>query len=248
MHKILIIDDEKPVRISIEKLGNWNKYHIDQILFAENGKEGLLTMNEVGPSIVFVDMQMPIMNGIEFLKESQKLDNADCSFIIISGYDDFKYAQQAIKYGVKDYLLKPVIADDLNKAIDTVMKEMYPDEDFEKEAPLGTTLSAEQVMTLIHDKIERDYNQSIRIQDFSDKYFFSKEYLSRIFQSKYDIGIYEYLTETRMKRAAELLRNPGISISDISERVGYSDNTYFSKAFHNYSKMTPSEYRRSTTL
>ena len=242
-HKVLITDDEKPVRIAISKLGSWAKYHIDPPVYAENGKDALKAVFEIHPSIVFVDIEMPIMNGIEFLKQVYGTQEK-CGFIVISGYDDFSYAQSAIRYGVTDYLLKPVIPDDLNGAIDKIMRRLYPDEDFNKEQE-DSALSAEQVVELIHHTIDKNYSEDIGIQDFADRYFFSKEYLSRLFKSEYKTGIYEYLTDTRMKRAEELLCDPDIKITDIAARVGYPDNNYFSKAFRKYCGMRPSEFRKA---
>lgn len=247
MHKVLIADDEKPVRITISKLGKWSRWHIDSPLFAENGREALKTMMEVHPSIVFVDMQMPVMSGSEFLKQASALKlSQPCCFIVISGYDEFQYAQNALRCGAVDYLLKPVVSQELNAAIEKAMKQLYPDENFDQ--PSGAVpaeLPASEVVDLIHDTIETRYSENIRLQDFSDRYFFSREYLSRLFKAKYGTGIYEYLTEVRMKRAEELLKKPEESISDISSRVGFTDSNYFSRAFRSYSGKTPSEYRSS---
>ena len=67
MYKSLIIDDEKPVQIAISKLGRWHKYNIKMHELANNGAQGLKVMREIHPSIVFVDMNMPIMDGCSFL-------------------------------------------------------------------------------------------------------------------------------------------------------------------------------------
>ena len=242
MHKVLIVDDEKPVRIAISKLGHWAQWHLEQPQYASDGKEALRLLSELRPAIVFVDMQMPVMNGVEFLRQASARDTG-AAFIVISGYDDFSYAQSAIRYGASDYLLKPVVADDLNEAIGRVMTSRFPEEDFSIQAR-EPALSAAEVVELIRETIETNYAENMQLQDFADKYFFSKEYLSRLFKSKYHVGIYEYLTDVRMKRAAELLCDPSIPISDISSRVGYSDNNYFSKAFRNAWGISPSEYRR----
>ena len=65
-----------------------------------------------------------------------------------------------------------------------------------------------------------------------------------LFKNKYGFTIYEYVLKLRMERAAELLAQPDIKISDIAERLGYADNHYFSKAFRNYYQLTPTEYRK----
>ena len=61
MHQVLIVDDERPVQIAIKKLGEWDRFNIDKTYYAENGREALIIINEIRPSIVFVDINMPIM-------------------------------------------------------------------------------------------------------------------------------------------------------------------------------------------
>lgn len=244
MYKALIIDDEKPVRIAVSKLGKWSRFQIEPPLMASNGKEALSIMREVHPSIIFVDMQMPIMNGSEFLKLASE-EFPDSHFIIISGYDDFSYAQHAIRYGAVDYLLKPVVEEELNQALLRAMQSICPgfvplDEEQEE-----TNLDADTVIQIIHDYIDKNYNTNIKISMFSDKYFFSKEYLTRQFKAKYQRGIYEYVLQVRMERARELLLNPDIKIQDVAQYVGYADNNYFSKAFRTYYGVSPTAFRQS---
>ena len=116
MYKALIIDDEKPVQIAIQKLGHWRQYHMDPPQLAVNGKDGLSAMREFHPDIVFVDMNMPVMDGASFLmKASQEFPASQ--YIVVSGYDQFSYAQQAIRYGACEYLLKPVVEEEYRKQL-----------------------------------------------------------------------------------------------------------------------------------
>ena len=247
MWKALIIDDEKPVRIAISKLGKWSHFQIAPPLMASNGKEALTVMREIHPDLVFVDMSMPIMDGIAFLKTASA-EFPDSRFIIISGYDDFSYAQQAIRYGVMDYLLKPIVEADLNTAIQRAVESLCPGftpSDARKEE---TDLDSDTVTTIIHDYIDKHYSSNIKISQFSDKYFFSKEYLTRQFKARYHCGIYEYVLQVRMERARELLLNPEIKIQEIAQRVGYADNHYFSKAFRTYYGISPTAFRQENGL
>ena len=241
MHKALIIDDEKPVRIAISKLGNWKKYHVSEVQQVENGMEAMNFMREIKPDIVFVDMNMPVMDGVKFLERASK-EFKNVSFIVISGYDDFSYAQSAIRYGAMEYLLKPVDADELNNAIERALLMISPGECFDGEAA-DTDVSAEEVIELIHETLETKYSDNIKISDFAEKYFFSREYLSKLYKQKYGIGIYEDLSRIRMERAKRLLRDTDIQVQDIAMRVGFSDTNYFSKAFRKYTGLKPSEYR-----
>lgn len=245
MYKALIIDDEKPVQIALQKLGDWSKYHIATPDTANNGREGLSAMREIRPALCFVDMQMPIMNGTEFLKKASA-EFPDTQFIIVSGYDDFKYAQSAIKYGACDYLLKPIVKEELNAAIEKAVLKVNPHADFTGK-DRKHAVPPEEVIKIIKEYIEKNYNTNIKISMFASQYFFSKEYLSKLFKSAYGCGIYTYVQEIRMQRARDLLLNPDIKIQSISERLGYADNNYFSKAFKNYYGMSPSQFRRENT-
>ena len=240
--KVLIIDDERPVRIAISKLGRWGMYGFDMPVQVENGRDGLKAMHELHPELVFVDMQMPVMDGIEFLRSASE-EFPEAVYIVVSGYDDFRYAQNAIKYGALDYLLKPVVEKDLNEAIEKAVNKLQPD--FKKTAGNSVGgVSVDEAVEILKEKIDNDYAENIKISDFAEKYFFSKEYISKVFKTRYGSGVYEYLLRVRMERAAQLLNDPDIRILDISSRIGYTDNNYFSKAFHNYYGLTPTEYRK----
>ncbi len=116
MFKVLIVDDEKPVRDAIKILGEWDKLGIGSIIETEDGKSGIGLVYDQKPDIIFVDMRMPEMNGIEFLQEVER-EYPEISKIVISGYYDFEFTRQAIKSNVVDYLLKPVNREELNNAL-----------------------------------------------------------------------------------------------------------------------------------
>lgn len=123
MYKALIIDDENPVRMVIKALGSWQEFGIDYVYEAFEGESALEIMRQNKPEIVFLDMKMPNMDGVEFLKYASK-EYPRSKYIVVSGYDDFEYTKQAIKAKVSDYLLKPVVEDELNAAISKVVEEL----------------------------------------------------------------------------------------------------------------------------
>ena len=243
MYKALIIDDEKPARIAISKLGKWRELGIELPFTANNGKEGLAAIRELHPDIVFVDMQMPVMNGSDFLKEASE-EYKGIKFIVVSGYDVFFYAQTAIKYGVIDYLLKPIVDTDLNNALNKAVKALNLEHHINPENIVSEhNISPMEAIAIIKDYVDKNYSSEITVSMFSEKYFFSKEYLSKTFKREFGYGIYEYALKLRMERAQELLNDPTLQINQISERLGYSNNNYFSKAFKNYYNISPSDYR-----
>ncbi|MGB8453207.1 MAG: response regulator [Anaerocolumna sp.] len=243
MYKALIIDDEKSVHLVITKLGRWREHGILLPSSAYNGREGLASMRELKPDIVFMDMQMPVMDGIQLLNLASR-EFPDIKFIIVSGYDDFSYAQIGIKNGAIDYLLKPITEDDLEKSLNKAVSLLNHQYNILPVTPdLETNISSLEIVNMIKEYVEKNYCCDIKISMFSDKYFFSKEYLSKIFKREFGYGIYEYALKLRMARAKELLNDPSVPIKDIAERLGYSNNNYFSKAFKKYYNFSPTDFR-----
>lgn len=107
MLKVVIADDEERICQLIQALVDWDAMEMQIAGIAHNGLEALKLVEELKPEILITDIRMPGCNGLELIEKVKK-SQPDCEIIIISGYAHFDYAQSAIKYGVGDYLLKPV--------------------------------------------------------------------------------------------------------------------------------------------
>ena len=108
MIKVVIADDEEKVCQLIMGLIDWESLGMRIVGVAHNGIEALERIKECKPDLIITDIRMPGYDGLELIRQTQEI-KADVDFIIISGYRHFDYAQNAIKYGVGDYLLKPII-------------------------------------------------------------------------------------------------------------------------------------------
>lgn len=254
IYTVLIIDDEKPVRQAIIALGHWNVFDIGQIYEAAEGENGLQCMREHDPDIILVDMKMPNMDGAKFLEIASR-EFPLAKYIVISGYDDFEYTKRAIQVKVLDYLLKPVIESELNEALSKAVAELdnVKKENAKQELPnpiqsnLLPLAGEDMIRNLneIKDYIDQNFCQEIKLSLFAERYFLSKEYLSKLFKEKFGFNIYEYVLKVRMKKACELLANPGIKVLAIAKYLGYKDNNYFSRAFKTYYGIAPTEYREN---
>jgi len=122
MMKALIVDDEYLVRAGIRETIDWLEYGVEIIGEASNGAEGLNMALLHHPDIIVTDVRMPFMNGLEFL-EKIKENNLQCGVIVLSGYDEFQYAQEALKHGAASYLLKPINTDELAATVQRVGRE-----------------------------------------------------------------------------------------------------------------------------
>ncbi len=105
MFKIIIVEDEKAARDRLEAMEIWKSGEYTLCGSANNGKEGLRLYHTVHPDIIITDIEMPIMDGLDFINAVRK-ENTDIPIIILSCYESFSYAQKAIQLGVQDYLIK----------------------------------------------------------------------------------------------------------------------------------------------
>ena len=107
MYKIVLVEDEKLLRINIRKSMQWEKYGFVLSGEAANGEQALEVIENIRPDVVITDIRMPFMNGIELSRILASL-YSKIKIIILSGYIEFSYAQEAINLGVYEYIVKPV--------------------------------------------------------------------------------------------------------------------------------------------
>lgn len=115
--KMILADDEVVITKGIQKLVDWNALGIDIVGVFEDGRSAFEAIVKKQPELALLDISMPGMTGIDIIRECSAL-KMDTQFIFISGFQDFEYAKSAIKYGAVDYLLKPIILEELMNAIE----------------------------------------------------------------------------------------------------------------------------------
>ena len=127
MLKVFLVDDEYYERLSLKNSLPWEEHGLVVSGEANNGQTALEMMMADPPDIAIVDINMPKLNGLELI--SRLCENQlECRYIILTGYDEFKYAQQAIRLGVSDYILKPINYQNLCSALDELSREIQQED------------------------------------------------------------------------------------------------------------------------
>ncbi|MFZ4453099.1 response regulator transcription factor [Salibacterium aidingense] len=132
MFTAITVDDEKMIKTSISVLLHSNETGFKIIGEAKDGLEALQLNEQLTPDLIITDIRMPKLNGLKFI-EKVKETNARSKFLIISGYDEFEYAQTAIRYGVVDFLLKPLKPDQFLSSLAKVHQQLEADQSASKE-------------------------------------------------------------------------------------------------------------------
>lgn len=129
--KVLIVDDEPFITQGLTLLIDWAKEGYEIAACLENGKEALRYLEENEVDLILTDIRMPECSGLDLMEQVKERELSDADFIIMSGYDDFGYAQKALRMGCVDYLLKPVDGAELIeilRKISSTQKEKEEDE------------------------------------------------------------------------------------------------------------------------
>ena len=123
MMKVMLVDDEPFIMQGLSVLIDWEALGYEIVKMASNGGEAYEYLKKENVDLVIADISMPVMSGLELLKRIREEDISDAYFVILSGYNDFNYAQQAIRYSCMDYLLKPIDKSQLTDILKRAAKE-----------------------------------------------------------------------------------------------------------------------------
>jgi len=123
MKKLLIVEDEKIIRQGIKAMIMRSPVSVEEIILCKNGEEAYEIVKNQKIDIMITDIRMPKKDGITLVREIQSLPNIP-KVIVISGYDDFSYAVELLRFGAKDYILKPVDRENIYKILVKLEKEI----------------------------------------------------------------------------------------------------------------------------
>lgn len=121
--KALLVDDEIHILTNLSKVLPWEEMGFEIVLLAKNGKEALGMASMHRPDLILSDIRMPVMDGIQLLQELRDRE-IPCEVLLLTGYQEFEYARTAIRYGVKDYICKPINYFELEETVRGVAKQI----------------------------------------------------------------------------------------------------------------------------
>ena len=242
MFNILIVDDERWVRSALKWTIKQLNLPFQIVKECENGLEALDWVKQNEIELIFTDVRMPVMDGLTFVKELQKI-KGNQDVVVISVHDEFQYVQEALRSGVTDYLLKPIEENELRVCLEKWLEKRKEDASnvILAEDEKTPTSTIEQVLQYI----KKTQLAQVTLKDAAESVHMNPSYLSQLFKQQLNKKFVDYITELRIEKAKWLLERTSLRISEVSERVGYGDLAYFSNNFKKITGSTPSEFRKS---
>ena len=243
MYSLIIIDDEEETLEALTDCFPWEIIGFQVIGSFRFASVALDFCQKTMPDVVLTDIRLPLKSGFDILDALSRKENKPL-FCVMSAYDEFRYAKQAIQYGVQDYLVKPVSLDELTKTF-TRIKEIL-----DARAPLPSPDKENDGIynVLVRNAIElmKKRTRECTLSVVADELGVSESYLSRLFKKETGINFQKYLQDIKMATAISMLTPPAkYRNKEIAEALGYTDSQNFCRTFRKVYGMTPIEYRNS---
>lgn len=256
-HSILVVEDNKELRTFLK---NSLSEHYT-VITAANGKEGLQHAIDDLPDLIISDVMMPVMDGLEMVKQIKE-NSAICHIpiIILSAKASLDDRIAGLEQGIDDYITKPFSATYLKTRIITLLRqrkslqEMYMAQLTDsKNACVSSGLTPSQPQITPYDEkfmqkvmefmeTQMD-NSELTIDAFAEHLMLSRTIFYRKLKSIIGLTPVDFIREIRIKRAVQLIDSGEYNFSQIAYMTGFSDPKYFSKCFKKVMGVTPTEYK-----
>lgn len=257
--KVYIVDDEPLILEGLVKTYEWEQRGFTVAGYSVNPRKALSDIRVLEPDLVITDIRMRQMSGLDLIEAIKEMEK-DILCIIISAYRDFSYAQRACELGAFTYLLKPLEEEKLYKALSAarevclqqkreqeILKRFETPEEGEEEQKEEPCRNAyvEEAVYYIKQHLQ---NEFLNITDVAAEVHLNSMYFGRLFKEDMKKSFKQYLLEERIKKARKLFEDTRYTVSEIAEKVGIPNSSYFTQQFKKQTGILPSEYRKGKEL
>jgi YesN/AraC family two-component response regulator len=231
-YHLLLVDDDREFREEFKEcFGEYN------IVEAGSGEEALALLRKPHEiDLVLLDVKLPGKDGTEILKEIKQIA-PDLGIIMLTAYSTKDIAIEALKGHADDYLEKPLRLDRTRELIEQHLAKHDGRDGISGEGIQGKIEHVKQF-------VARNSEKKVGLEEAARSVFLSPKYLSRAFKEQTGKGFNEYCLELKVQRAKEVLKETGLTVGQISDRLGYQNEESFIRTFKKLTGLRPTEYRK----
>lgn len=254
MYRLLIVDDEPRIRNGLCNYFPWDEVGFEVAGEAENGVKALAFIQNQPVDVILCDIKMPVMSGIDLAKELFDRKSR-IKIIFLSGHKEFEYAQKALVYGVKNYILKPTRHYELFEVFSALKLEM------DSEQPMSSAnssnaaglpedtggTSTDKVIQSIKNYVNEHYRDAT-LEEAAGMIHMNLYYVSKLFKKRTGQNFSDYVISVKMKKSTELLSDFNYMTYEVGYLVGYESYKNFARTFKKHFGQSPRQYRDSLRL
>ena len=238
-YRLLIADDEENILRAMEKYIRAHTRCFGTIYCAGSGEQALDLIFRHRPDVMLIDVQMPEKTGLEVMREAAQAGVCPKT-VILSGFDTFSYAQQALRMGAADYLLKPCRSSEILEKLEGLVAPA-------EKPQTAPAVEGNHLLTAAAEYCREHMAEELSLSDVAEYVHVTPNYLSMLFSQNLG-GFVDFLNRTRIECACDYMHDSTLKIYEIAYRVGFRDEKYFSKVFKKITGKSPSTYRRGLGL
>ncbi|HHV11510.1 MAG TPA: response regulator [Clostridiales bacterium] len=260
MADLLIVDDEIYAIMGIKEGVDWSKLDINQVHIANSAEQARRILAQQKIDIILCDIEMPQEDGIRFIRWLRER-NEEVRCIFLTCHADFSYAQEALRLGSSDYLVKPVSYEKLEDCLSRVIEDInrkkeekrilkygeiyleHKSKDIEEKA--GTKKSSKEIAEEVARLILQNIKEDLSVEFLARQVYLNPDYLTKLFKKEMGCSIVNYIIRERLCLASRLLIDTDASINEIAVEVGYPNYSHFTKMFRQLFGVTPTVYRQN---
>ena len=240
MYKAFLVDDDSLILNEMIEFIPWMDNGFEVVGFSLNPEAAIEQILTMKPDTVFCDLKMPIMDGNRLIAVSRER-GYNGQFVMISAYDTFEDVRAFFKQEGFDYILKPVQNDEIQLVLERLAKRLS-NENMQvtmEEDLMSVNPAFNSLLKYLHEH----YNEKITLEDLSVRFNLGKNYICNLFSKHNNTTLTCFMTDLRMKAAAELLCDKTRLMKDIAFACGYTSYVHFFKVFKEYYGISPKQMR-----
>ncbi len=243
MCNILMITPDAELKKTLTNL--LNKYFVNFFILphAKTGPEAMAIAKSHQPEIVILDLTLKNENAYSGQRDLLA-SHPNLRSIVIDKEENCKNAQTAIRFGAIDYLVQPLIESETLNSIHRAIISLNQVSLLNHRSETALPTQNETILPMIQ-YIHDNYREELSLDSLADFMHLNKNYICQLFKKEVGMTYISYLNQYRVEQSKLLLRNSDKQLAEISETVGYTDPTYFSRIFKKITAISPKQYRQT---
>lgn len=239
MYKVYVVDDDKLLLDEIVTTVPWMDNGFTVVGYSTSPMTAITEIQELVPDLVFSDLKMPGMDGIEMIQKLRETE-LECEYVLLSAYSSFEDSRRFFRTSGFDYLLKPLQQEEVQITLERLSESLA------KKKPIPVIVdnmspSFAELITYINAR----FDQKHTLESLSARFGISSNYICSLFSKHYNTTLTRYITDIRMASVVKGMKVQGKSFKELAIDCGYTDYYYFCKVFKSYYGVSPSSYRKN---